>query len=52
MQILWFTEAAGLKYESYIWSNVVGVKRIPIAQITKPEVAPIVIWSCRSINEG
>jgi putative transposase len=31
-------EVAGLKYEHHSWTDVVGVKKVPIAQILKPEI--------------
>lgn len=31
-------EVAGLKYENHSWTDVVGVKKVPIAQILKPEI--------------
>jgi len=34
-------EMAGLKYENDSWSDVVGAKEIPIAQILKPEIVPM-----------
>jgi putative transposase len=33
-------EVAGLKYENHSWADVVGVKKVPIAQILKPEIVP------------
>jgi putative transposase len=36
-------EAAGLKYENHNWADVVGVKKVPIAQILKPETVPMVV---------
>jgi len=33
-------EAAGLAYQNHSWTDVVGVKKVPIAQILKPEIAP------------
>jgi len=34
-------EAAGLKYDSHSWFDVVGVKKAPIARILKPESVPM-----------
>jgi putative transposase len=34
-------EVAGLKYENHSWTDVVGVKKVPIAQILKPEIVPV-----------
>jgi transposase-like protein len=31
-------EAAGLAYQNHSWTDVVGVKKVPIAQILKPEI--------------
>jgi transposase-like protein len=33
-------EVAGLKYDNHSWTDVVGVKKVPIAQILKPEIVP------------
>jgi putative transposase len=34
-------EVAGLKYENHSWTDVVGVKKVPITQILKPEIVPM-----------
>ena len=34
-------EAAGLEYKNHSWSDVVGVKKVPIAKILKPEIIPV-----------
>jgi transposase-like protein/ribosomal protein L37AE/L43A len=34
-------EVAGLKYENHSWTDVVGVKKVPIARILKPEIVPV-----------
>jgi transposase-like protein len=36
-------EVAGLKYENHSWTDVVGVKKVPITQILKPETVPTVV---------
>jgi len=33
-------EVAGLNYENHSWADVVGIKKVPIAQILKPEIVP------------
>ena len=33
-------EAAGLAYKNHSWTDVVGAKKVPIAQILKPEIVP------------
>jgi putative transposase len=33
-------EVAGLKYDNHSWTDVVGVKKVPIARILKPEIVP------------
>jgi putative transposase len=33
-------EVAGLKYDNHSWTDVVGVEKVPIAQILKPEIVP------------
>jgi transposase-like protein len=33
-------EVAGLKYKNHSWTDVVGVKKVPITQILKPEIVP------------
>jgi len=34
-------EVAGLEYKNHSWSDVVGVKKVPIAKILKPEIVPV-----------
>jgi putative transposase len=34
-------EVAGLKYENHSWTDVVGVKKVRIAKILKPEIVPV-----------
>ena len=34
-------EVAGLQYKNHSWSDVVGVKKVPIAKILKPEIVPV-----------
>jgi len=34
-------EMAGLEYRHHSWNDVVGVKKVPIAKILKPEIVPM-----------